>query len=163
VFSASLPSLPPRCLKNFRIQKVRPQDAGLPTDVDFNSYLLRCSCGRDLWRVSGNWFHGTTEFVGPLIVECVQCAVRHRLIERSIDGFNGEIGDGVSEPDEASDVWSCPNCGKPEGCLIASFGYQFEPSEDIALRQHDYFDTFILTHVCQGSTNPVQITVFDCA
>lgn len=159
----SLPALPPRCLSAFRVFSVESADAGLPIPDGFNSYALACHCGHDTWRVLGSWFENTTEFVGPLFAVCSNCGARLRIINTATDGFNGEIGDGIVEEDTPNVTWVCAECGASDGSLIASFGYHFEPDAEIAQRQQDYFDAFILTHVCKESRRTVQVTMFDCA
>ena len=142
---------------------VESTDVGLPMPNGFNSYALACGCGNDTWRVLGKWFDNATEFVGPLFAECVQCGARRRIINTATDGFNGEIGDGIVEADTPRDLWVCSKCGSSDGPLVASFGYHFEPDAEISQRQHDYFDVFILTHICGVASHAVQVAMFDCA
>lgn len=160
---APLPALGPRCLNRFRTSRVEPADVGVPLPEGFNSYSLGCRCGCDIWRVLGNWFENTTEFVGPLFAECSNCGTRLRIIDTTVDGYNGEIGGGIVEDDVPNVTWVCKICGATNGCLLASFGYQFEPDAEDMPRLQDYFDAFILTHICVKSRKAVQITVFDCA
>lgn len=158
-----LPSLPPRCLKEFKSRWVDSKEAGLPFPASFTSYALGCHCGHDTWSVLGNWFENTSCFVGPLLAECSHCGARLRIINTAIDGYNGEIGDGIVEDDDATVKWSCQQCGESDGVLIASFGYQFEPDPEDLPRLQDLFDAFILTHVCQKSHEKVEVAMFDCA
>lgn len=133
-------------------------------DWAFNSFALTCSCGEAKWRVRGNWFEGeTAEFIGPLFAECSTCGRALRIIDTSIHGYDGEIGDGIVEEHGAKDLWTCPQCSMHEGSLIVSCGYQYDPDQDIASHPQDFFDAFILTHLCTDSGKPVQITVFECA
>jgi hypothetical protein len=159
----SLPAFPPRCLSKFRVHRVESTGVGLPIPDGFNSYALACHCGHDTWRVLGNWFENTTEFIGPLFAECSHCGARLRIIDTAVDGYDGEIGDGIVEDDTPSATWVCSECGSSDGALVASFGYQFEPDAEIMPRLQDYFDAFILTHLCRTSRRTVQVTVFECA
>jgi len=158
-----LPVLPPRCLRGFRIRRVESADVGLPFPEGFTSFALGCPCGHETWRVLGNWFEDTTELVGPLIAECSHCGLRLRIIDTAIDGYDGEIGDGIVEDDASKAIWVCDKCGISDGLLIASFGYHFEPDADDLPRLQDLFDVFILTHVCAKSRTAVQVTMFECA
>jgi hypothetical protein len=159
-----LPSLAPRCLSPFAYRQVTPSDAGLPEDVNFNSFALVCSCGADDWRVHGYWLGNREAFIGPLAVECTQCAAKLELIDTDKDGHDAEIGDSCVERGSGPrTIWICDECKSSDGRLIASFGYQFEPDAEVALRQQDYFDAFILTHLCRASRRMVQVAMFDCA
>lgn len=158
-----LPTLAPRCLDKFRVDRQESAAAGLPIPDSFTSYALGCHCGCVIWRVLGNWLGETAEFEGPLYAQCSNCGSRLRIINTATDGFNGEIGDGIVEDETAIATWMCCECGTAEGFLITSFGYHFEPDEDVRLRMQDYFDAFILTHVCANSRATVQVSMFDCA
>ena len=111
----------------------------------------------------GTWLDKGHELAGPLFAMCPQCNINLRIIDRSRDGYDGEIGDGIDEGDAGmSAVWSCGVCGRTKGKLIASFGYQYEANENDE-RLHDFFDAFILSHICPDSGEPVVITAFECA
>lgn len=158
----SLPTIPPRCLQEFRAALVPNSSAGLSAEYAwFTSFALACRCGNDEWQVRGNSLD-PTEFVGPLFAVCTQCTLQQRLIDRTLDGYNAEIGDNFLEESEAHDVWGCPRCQHAEGRLIASFGYQydFDPAEP---RLQDYFDCFLLAHVCMHGDQAVQVAMCDCA
>jgi hypothetical protein len=160
----SLPSIPPRCLHSFSYRQVKPQDAGLPRSVTFNCFTLVCPCGSDVWRVHGYWLGLREDFVGPLAVQCVSCRVVRELINTDRDGYDAEIGDSCVESGKgARQVWMCDSCKSSDGPLIASFGYQFEPDAEVALRHQDYFDAFILTHFCRKRRKAVQVAMFECA
>ena len=96
-----LPTVAPRCLNRFGLRRVSSADAGLPIPNGFVAYELECHCGCDVWRVLGNWFGNTAEFVGPLYAECSRCGSRLRIINTATDGFNGEIGDGIVEDEDS--------------------------------------------------------------
>jgi hypothetical protein len=113
--------------------------------------------------VLGNWLDNTTEFIGPLFAECSHCAARRRIINTAIDGYNGEIGVGIVEDVAPHVTWICGECCMAEGSLVASFGYQFEPDAEELERLQDYFDAFLLTHVCGTLRSTVQVAMFDCA
>lgn len=158
-----LPATPPRCLSGFRASRVESADAGLPSPEGFASFALGCHCGHDIWRVLGNWFEDTTYFVGPLFAECSHCCARLRIIDTGIDGYNGEIGVGIVEDDVSKITWYCDKFGASDGYLLASFGYHFEPDAEDMPRLQDYFDAFILAHLCRASRKAIQVTMFDCA
>jgi len=88
-----LPSLAPRCLSPLKYRQVTPADAGLPSDVYFNSFALICSCGGDDWQVHGYWSGNNELFLGPLAIECTRCAAKLELIDTDKDGHDAEIGD----------------------------------------------------------------------
>lgn len=85
------------------------------------------------------------------------------MINTAIDGYNGEIGVGIVEDNVPKVTWVCDKCGASDGCLLASFGYHFEPDAEDMPRLQDYFDAFILTHICKEARRTVQVTMFDCA
>lgn len=101
--------------------------------------------------------------MGPLVAVCVQCDAERRVINIQTDGYNGEIGAGMDEDEAPRSTWTCDRCGKSEGRLLASFGYQLEPESDELPRLHDFFDAFILTHECLTPRATFQVTMFDCA
>jgi hypothetical protein len=158
-----IPTIAPRCLNQFRVRPVSSRDAGLPVPEGFATWALGCPCGDDRWRVLGNWFAFPLEFEGPLHAECSKCGCRLRLINTATDGYNGEIGVGIVEAETAREMWTCPDCGTPEGSLLASFGYQYEPDGENTDRLQDFFDAFLLTHLCLESRQPVRVAMFDCA
>lgn len=161
---SQLPPLPPRCLLPFACHKVSPAAAGLPEGLHFNSFTLICPCGGDIWKLHGYWLGDREALIGPLAVECTQCAAVRELIDTTKDGHDAEIGDSLAEQGAGPrTTWICENCSATSGPLIASFGYQFEPDAEAAVRQQDYFDAFILTHLCGASRKPQQVTMFDCA
>ena len=164
---AFLPSEAPRCLQSFGTRRVESAEAGLPPDASFNSYRLVCPCESDVWRVHGYSILDGREFDDPLDVECCRCHEIRRLINRERDGYDGEIG--ASARDRSSgpkDVWRCPQCNSTHGHLIVSLGYQFEPfdpGEPEANRPQDFFDAFLLWHICLNADVLVEVVTFECA
>lgn len=160
---SSIPSNAPRCLAPFRVTPVSRVDAGLPIDVDFNSYALTCPCGHSIWRVHGYWFDDTSELDDPIAIECQNCHAIRDLLDTRTDGYDAEIGDVPSDPAGGSKViWTCPRCSLQVGKLIASFGYQYEQDNDTA-RPEDLFDAVVITHICLNSKDVVQVCMFECA
>jgi len=159
-----LPSSPPRCLLPYAYRQLAPSVAGLPGDVCFNTFELLCPCGNDEWCLDGYWFGNKEDFIGPLTTKCTECNVKRELIDTQNDGHDAEIGDSYGARGTGTPTtWICHECNSSAGRLIASFGYHFEPDAEVALRPHDYFDAFILTHVCKAKQATVQVTMFDCA
>lgn len=159
-----LPSLPPRCLLPYTYRQIAPADASLPRNVDFNSFELMCPCGNQEWHLNGYWFGNKEDFIGPLETQCTGCNAQQELIDTQKDGHDAEIGDSYGAQGTGTrTVWCCHECNSSAGRLIASFGYHFEPDAEVALRPQDYFDAFILTHVCKSKHGTVQVTMFDCA
>lgn len=160
----ALPSEPPRCIKPFGYARVQTSVAGLPSGVNFNCFKLICRCGHDIWRVHGYWLGNRDGFIGPLAIRCAKCGELQELIDTDKDGHDAEIGDSSLERRSgARSEWECNSCNSSSGRLIASFGYQFEPDDEVARRPQDYFDTFILTHICLDNGNAVEVAMFDCA
>ena len=164
-----LPTDVPRCLKSLGYRRARLSDTGLPADYLFNAFYLACPCGNADLRVQGYWLSDAEHIlISPLAVECTRCGMIHELFDSAKDGHDGEIDDSRTERGSGLRIcWNCNACGRPEGRLIASFGYQFDPGDDsdddVVLRQQDYFDAFILTHRCLSGDHAVEVAMFDCA
>lgn len=105
-----VPDRSPRCLRNVPIQHVPAQTVGFPLPEGFTTYRIKCSCSHPVWKIEGNWFEESTEFVGPLIATCQKCGSTVRIIITATDGHNGEIADGIVEEATTSATWSCPEC-----------------------------------------------------
>jgi hypothetical protein len=145
-----------------------PSLAGLPGDALFNCFAIGCPCGNRQVTVLGYWrtsdIGGEAVFVGPLAIRCPECAATYELIDPAKDGYNGEMGDSSTLRGTGSpSAWRCPVCEDTQGALVASFGYQFEPDDGEHGHWHDFFDTFILTHLCNKDQRPIEITIFECA
>lgn len=82
------------------------------------------------------------------------------------DGYNGEQAGNSLECGTGERVeWRCSKCKRETGVIIASFGYQYdvEPDDETMPRIQDFFDAFVLTHVCDKATKPVRMAVLECA
>ena len=156
------PNRPPSCLALFCAFRVPRETAGVPAEAEFNCYRLECACKGSFWQVRGNWTYDSSEFIGPLHVQCEACKKEIRLIDLSKDGYNARIGDTFEEGDIAADIWRCPVCDASTGSLITAFGYQYDLEEPNPTPVEDSFDTFLLVHSCGLERGPVTITLFDC-
>ena len=159
------PSKPPRCLLALKYIEVSQEAVGIPSEFDFTTYELRCpDCGCDKLQVFAPMIEENVPN-SPIEVRCAECHLSAQLFDRNRDGYDAEVEEcGDAEDKGPLNFWACSACGRSSGKLFASFGYQYAVDEgEVPDQIQNFFDAFILTHICEETKRPSVVAVFECA
>jgi len=166
---------PPRCICGFNLEPAHLEDERFNGHGDglYTAFALRCLCGNTQLHVLGHYWRDAPSdpliFGEPIVVQCKSCGKTVTLFDRSKDGYDAEIGYGLSgaNGENPAEEFKCDTCGP---CAIELFvGLEYHDDlfggefGDFRGREQDLFSWFTLFGRCSKCLRFIIIGEFECA
>lgn len=156
---------PPIALKHYRTKKLLRDPFLDRCDKSANCFELSCAgCGGHVFEIihKSVWLD---EPASPICTRCVRCETQLLLFDSNLHGYNAQYDDGsATQGCENERPWTCPNCNSA-GIIVACYDYCYPSDDEVFSEQNaeDWFDVFVLFHICLTDQSIHFVTGIECA
>lgn len=168
-----LKSKTPRCLSGFIVSDPNKEIISkISNDEEFVIKQISCSCGNKhlniittkQLNINTNNKKENDYYYAPIYLNCPSCSLENLLFNPQQHGWDGENGDSTEIIGEGNKI----TFNDKKGSILVEYSYQDIDSYDELVNDgienpEDYFETFNVYFVENGSNSLVDVVNYECA